>query len=340
MSRKDAFKNFLAEDSAESSELGTSARLSGNSAALPSPRPRGPVLRVKTGPIQHLAADLQAGKGEPVLEIDAALIEASFIKDRLEGSFGEHEDLVESIKEHGQQVPALLRPHPKNSARYQVVYGHRRVRACQSLAIPVRAVVRPLTDAQMVVAQGQENSARKALSYIERAFFAVRLSDAGFDREVIMAALTMSKSHLSTLISVGRRIPTLVIEAIGPAPKAGEPRWIALADRLDAVDGRTTQDALAAAASNVEVGSDDRFIAFFEALKPKNDKRKRATEILEINEGRTLATFSFTAKKASLVLDQTVAPNFGRFLFSRMSDLYRDFLESQADPSVDPSPDT
>ena len=91
-------------------------------------------------------------------------------------------------------------------------------------------MVRPLTDAQMVVAQGQENSARKALSYIERAFFAVRLSDAGFDREVIMAALTMSKSHLSTLISVGRRIPTLVIEAIGPAPKAGEPRWIALAD--------------------------------------------------------------------------------------------------------------
>jgi ParB family chromosome partitioning protein len=205
--------------------------------------------------------------------------------------------------------------------------------------MPVRAVVRPLTDAQMVVAQGQENSARKALSYIERAFFAVRLSDAGFDREVIMAALNMSKSHLSTLISVGRRIPPLVIEAIGPAPKAGEPRWIALADRLDAVDGGTIQAALAAA-SNVEAGSDDRFIVFFDALKPKGDKRKRSAEILQINEGRTLATFSFTAKKASLVLDQTVAPNFGRFLFSRMSDLYRDFLESQADPSADSSPDT
>ena len=224
MSRKDTFKSFLfggAKSEAAKDALSTVPE------AIGRPRPASN-LKIKTGPILHLAADL-ADKGEPIIEIEPSLIDASFIRDRLNDVDKEHEELVNSIRDHGQQVPVLLRPHPKDSARFQVVYGHRRVRACLALAKPVRAVVRALTDAQLVVAQGQENSARKALSYVERAFFAVRLNESGFDRDVIMAALNLSKSHLSTLMSVGRPIRAGLSEAVGPAPKAGEPRWSALA---------------------------------------------------------------------------------------------------------------
>ncbi len=133
----------------------------------------------------------------------------------------------------GSRFPRCCARIRRAAPGIRVVYGHRRVQACLALQRPVRAVVKALTDAQLVVAQGQENSARKDLSYIERALFAMRLSDRGFDREVIMAALGLSKSHLSTLLSVGRRIPVPLIEAIGPAPKAGEPRWSALAERLE-----------------------------------------------------------------------------------------------------------
>lgn len=324
MSRKDTLKSFLAGDVEPEAPIGVSGE---ESVAVPI-RPRAAHLRVKTGPILHLAADLRADKGEPVVEVEPSLIDASFIRDRLDSFDQEHAELVESIREHGQQVPVLLRPHPKDSARFQVVYGHRRVRACRALEKPVRAVVRALTDAQLVVAQGQENSARKALSYIERAFFAVRLSESGFDRDVIMAALNLSKSHLSTLISVGRRIPATVIEAIGPAPKAGEPRWVALADRLDAV-GAGTIDDLIASASFDSAESDDRFILLFETLKPKVENTKRQTEIWAADDGPPMATFQQAKRKASLVVDEKVAPEFGRFLFAQLPGLYREFLKNK-----------
>ncbi|MFC7555837.1 ParB/RepB/Spo0J family partition protein [Pseudoroseomonas wenyumeiae] len=60
-----------------------------------------------------------------------------------------------------------MRPHPTEPGRFQVAFGHRRLRAARDLAKPVRAVVRPLSDRELVLAQGQENSARANLSFIE-----------------------------------------------------------------------------------------------------------------------------------------------------------------------------
>ncbi len=328
MSRRDTLKTFLAGEP----ELAVDD-IPGANAPVPSTRPRGANLRVKTGPILHLASDLAADKGEPIIEIDPSSIEESFIKDRLDGFDEQHMELAESIRDHGQQVPVLLRPHPRDSAKYQVVYGHRRVRACQLLAKPIRAFVRPLTDAQLVVAQGQENSARKALSYIERAFFAIRLNESGFDRDVIMAALSLSKSHLSTLMSVGRRIPAKVIEAIGPAPKAGEPRWVALADRIDAV-GIAAAESVIASSTFVAANTDDRFVVMFNALQPKKEGAEPNVKAWSV-DGRPMATLRETERKASLVFDEKTAPHFGRFLFAKLPELYRDFLENEQSSSKD-----
>jgi len=72
--------------------------------------------------------------------------------------------------------------------------------------------------------------ARLDLSFIERAYFAASIEDRGFDRSVIMAALSVEKTQLSRLISIGRGVPYQVIGLIGPAPKTGRPRWEALVD--------------------------------------------------------------------------------------------------------------
>ena len=92
-------------------------------------------------------------------------------------------DFIDAIRITGQQVPILVRPHPEIEGRYQIAYGHRRARAARELGRPVRAVVRQMSDAELVVAQGQENSARRDLSFIERALYAAKLERAGFDRE-------------------------------------------------------------------------------------------------------------------------------------------------------------
>src|SRR4051812_32222633 len=92
--------------------------------------------------------------GQAVVDLDPSLIDPSFITDRIpiEQDPG-FDRFVQSIAQAGQQVPILVRPHPDTSGRYQAAYGHRRLRAAASLGRSIRAIVRPLTDAELVVAQ-------------------------------------------------------------------------------------------------------------------------------------------------------------------------------------------
>ena len=83
--------------------------------------------------------------GERVIAIAPDKIEASFIEDRIRLADQEDEDfeaLTESMRESGQQVPILVRPAPDaGEGRYQVAYGHRRLRAarrCSSISSPGR----------------------------------------------------------------------------------------------------------------------------------------------------------------------------------------------------------
>ncbi|MGO7565665.1 hypothetical protein ACC754_42940, partial [Rhizobium johnstonii] len=64
---------------------------------------------------------------------------------------------------------------------------------------------------QLVVSQGQENSALTNLSYIERALFASRLEELSFGRDVIMAALGVDKAALSRMLIVIRQVPLYLV---------------------------------------------------------------------------------------------------------------------------------
>ena len=133
-------------------------------------------------------------KGERVIEVEPHLIDPSIVRDRLSLEDDGDEDfsaLVDSVRENGQQVPVLLRPHPTENGRFQVAYGHRRVRAANRLKRPVQAIVRTLSDDDLVLAQGKENTERRNLSFIERAFFADALMRHGFDRSVVQRALSL-----------------------------------------------------------------------------------------------------------------------------------------------------
>ena len=206
--------------------------------------------------------------GENVAEIDPALIDPSFVVDRLNrGADPEQRTLVDSIATHGQQVPILVRPHPKAPRRFQVAYGHRRLLACQELSRPVRAVVRPLTDDALVVAQGKENAERRNLSFVERATFAVHLEQRGFGRAVVQAALAVHPAEMTRLFAVGHAVPQEVVETIGPAPRVGRPRWMALSRALEHPDSAEALKALFAEPGFQAAGSDTRFSKCLDRLQ-------------------------------------------------------------------------
>ena len=155
-------------------------------------------------------------EGETIVEIDPQLIDVSFVSDRLSDDDQAFDELKASIAAGRQDTPVLLRPHPELDGRYMIVFGHRRVRVASALNRKVRAVVKPMDDVAHILAQGQENTARADLSFIEKALFAKNLLDMGQAKDVIQAALTIDGTLLSRMLSVTQNVPRDVIEQIGP----------------------------------------------------------------------------------------------------------------------------
>lgn len=261
-------------------------------------------------------------EGTAVVDLDPAWIDPSFITDRMPTTPEAHARLVQAIREHGQQVPILVRPHPEFPNRYQVAYGHRRLRALAELGRPVKAVVRNLADDELVIAQGQENNERKDLSYIEKARFARRL-EGRFRRETIMTAMSVYKSDLSNMLSVVARIPEDVIEAIGAAPGIGRRGWIELADHLAKADIVETVRTTAASREVQALDSDDRFRRVLASIKPR--PLRSQMEIWSTSEGKKLAKVVSNDEKVSLTIDRRAAPDFADFVLGRLQELYHEF---------------
>ena len=255
---------------------------------------------------RRLKESLEAG--ERIVEIDPALVEASFVGARL--SFEETHDpelegLVESIKTSGQQVPVLVRPHPEKPGRFQAAYGHRRLRAVLRLGKPVRSIVRNLSDAELVLAQGKENSERRNLSFIERALFAHALIKHGFERGVVQEALSLHKADMTRFLQVAEALPFQIAQAIGPAPKAGRARWMELAELLksDAAQVKAADEVTSERFRAAD--SDTRFTLLFNRLARK-PKAEPATEIRD-GQGRVFARLANLTKTPRVEL--TAAPD-------------------------------
>lgn len=268
-------------------------------------------------------------EGQTIIELDPALIDNSFIPDRMEPSAAEEAAFRELIREHGQNSPILLRPHPDHPDRFQVAFGHRRLRAARSLGIKVRAVVRVLSDEELVVAQGQENSGRTDLTFIERARFAARLEDRKFSRETIMAALNVDKASLSRLITVATRIPLEVIDAIGSAPGFGRGRWQELTDLLEQGDNRRRALSHVKTDGFLDLESDKRFELVMSALRTATTRARPETWFAA--DGTHAARVMRSGKKTTLTFDDRVAPRFGDFVREKLQSLYDEYKTLERD---------
>jgi ParB family chromosome partitioning protein len=186
-----------------------------------------------------------------------------------------------------------------------------------------------MTNDQLVVAQGVENTARRDLSYIERATFAASLEGHGFKRDVIMEALSTDKTELSKLLSVAKAVPASIVRAIGSAPSAGRRRWMEIADKI--VD----EKALSVVKEAIQrpdfetLGSDERFMI---VLAAANKKRKVEASVphWKPTGSKVAAQVKDNGKALTLSLKASGADAaFGRYLADRLDDLYADWKSKQ-----------
>lgn len=281
---------------------------------------------------RHLRQALE--EGERVLSLPTSRIEASFVSDRL--TAGEIDDpqfaeLVESMRESGQQVPILVRPHPSGEGRFQVAYGHRRLRAAAVLGIEVKALVRSLTDDQLILAQGKENAERRNLSFIERAVFARTLVTRGFDRRLIGDALAVQKSELSRLLQVADGVPEAIIRAIGPAPKAGRERWMKLVELFGTKGASDAAADEAGRATFRAADTDKRFelvLARLTEPAAARDEKSQPMELLAPG-GRAFAGYRRQGRVVRIDFAKDVDEAFLDALSEHLRDAYSAHLKAK-----------
>lgn len=112
----------------------------------------------------------------------------------------------------GNSVPILVRPLADD--RYELVYGERRLRACQQLGVPVNAIIAPLSDDDAALLQLRENQSRKDVSVIERAYQIVSAFPAveRGEHETLAGRLGVTTRTLHRLRLIGQ-LPTALCKA-------------------------------------------------------------------------------------------------------------------------------
>jgi ParB family chromosome partitioning protein len=169
----------------------------------------------------------------PVRMLDAALIRASRWANRHESSFqdAEYELLKAEIESAGGNVqPIRVRPAPEllNGSTvtcYEVVYGHRRHRACLELGLPVQAMIEDASDQELFVAMERENRGRKNLSAWEQGCMYRRALDDGLYSSMrkLAEAVKVDVSLVSKSLALAR-LPEAVVLAF-PSPNDIQFRW-------------------------------------------------------------------------------------------------------------------
>ncbi len=146
-------------------------------------------------------------EGDRIIDIDVNDIAPSPIQDRFDGSYEESAiaEIVDSMRERGQIVPGLVRPLDNGMHHYQIVFGRRRWNAAKQLGLPFRAVVKELTDEQAIVYQGEENTNREDLTFLEKCLLRMNRKQQAF--AVMSFAPRCQRQSLICLRCYASRLP-------------------------------------------------------------------------------------------------------------------------------------
>ena len=300
------------------------------SPAIEPNKSRGKANLMPRGAVGALQSSLNRMQENAVQELDGNLIDMAGVEDRLGTDTQAQKQLQESLRTYGQQVPVLVRPHPKTPGRFEIVYGRRRLQALKALAMPVKAMVRQLDDHALVMAQGQENTARQDLSFIEKASFAAQLDVGGHDRQTIADALSIDLPMVSRMLKVGHAFELPFLRQIGSAPSIGRDRWMALVKLFEQPAAKARADKRMSHADWEGFNSDERFEAIFAEASAQPEKAATSPapsskpRTLRSRDGKALADIRSGKRGVTVTVPARSAEGFDTWLDAHAEELLQE----------------
>ncbi|AVH45519.1 plasmid partitioning protein RepB [Agrobacterium tumefaciens] len=281
-------------------------------------------------------------EGEVIVDLDPRLLDVSFVADRLSDEDEEYLELKQAIKASGQTTPILVRPSSSDSQRFMVVFGHRRLKVAKELGIPVKAVVKKLDDITSAIAQGQENSARSNLSFIERAYFAQNLLASGMTKDVVRSSLAIDEAMLSKMLGVVEVVPAPIIKALGASKKIGRDKWLSLRKLLLAPALLKVATEHVGTAEFVGLAEDKRFDELHDYLKrykvksaAKKPKASASGKDWTSRDSSLNFVMNAKSKKVAIELSNVEAKPFSVWLSTHMDRLYDEYRGSKQENNGD-----
>lgn len=125
------------------------------------------------------------------------------------------DELAQSIRTRGVLQPLLVRPHPSDTARFQIVAGERRWRAAGAAGLhEVPALVRETADADAAAVALVENLQRQDLNPLDEAEGYNRLlNQFGLTQDSLGQAVGKSRSHITNMLRL-LNLPATVKDAL------------------------------------------------------------------------------------------------------------------------------
>jgi ParB family chromosome partitioning protein len=163
-----------------------------------------------------LREELQAFKDSEVTKkLDPKSIKASHWANRSEASFStkDFDALKLEIESAGGNVqPIKVRPVSGKQGEYEIVFGHRRHRACLELGIEVLSLVEELSDVDLFSQMDRENRVRADLRPYEQGLMYARALDEGLfpSNRKLAEALGVDVGGVGKLIVLAKLPPDLL----------------------------------------------------------------------------------------------------------------------------------
>lgn len=149
--------------------------------------------------LEALLPVLEVREGERILELSVSDISANPYQPRCTFDEDKLKELAESIREHGVLQPVIVRPR---SGGYDLVAGERRVRAAKMAGLAtIPAVVRDLSDAEMMEIALIENVQRQDLNPMEEArAYRAAMERLGLTQETLAERLGKSRPAVANML--------------------------------------------------------------------------------------------------------------------------------------------
>jgi ParB family chromosome partitioning protein len=181
----------------------------------------------------------------PTRKLSPGLIKPSKFANRIERSFDgpDFEAFKEEIASAGINVqPIKVRSTADGS--YEIVFGHRRHRACLDLGLDVLAVIQQsMTDKELFEEMSRENEQRKDLSAYELAFHYKRGIDLKLYKNWSEIAAVLGKTkQLVSRYSALAELPKTVVDVF-PSPNDIQPKWAEKLRKVIEVDASAVMQA-------------------------------------------------------------------------------------------------